>query len=477
MVENLKVEFATTDLNKSDATAYPLPMRSEDEVIAETIVACVLIISGLIGNGIVCYTIHRSRSTKSSMYYFMVHLAYADLLVCCVSIPLTLLSTRPQPFLKSLDPAPCKMIRFIQYILPPASVAILAATSVDRYYSICHPLKFTITTKRTNVIAAGCWIFAFLLTLPIFYLIETREVTYKNTVSSYCAIKETSTYRSSGKIYLIFRGIVGFLAPLLLIIVMYYKVMKTVWQRNSKKDSFSAIHNQKLNVVKTLVLVVIAFNLSWAPFSITNKYFLMLEKDFDKIRRVEIITFWIGLSTSVYNPFIYAFYNKNFREALKEVIFKRSSRTRKESSGVTPPARLRGASLPDLNDLTNLHSVPREASSGFRGRAQTYDCQWARDRVSENVIGYKATRFRERRNYYSKQDYANPSHVAANAIEKLKAKESHIVEMCDEVDSQPNMDRIKFTETQTAAPEHIRKSMRMKSTRFSSAGNLPRIDL
>ena len=363
---------------------YPLPMRSAYEVLAETTIACLLIVLGVSGNGVVCYTIHRSRYTKSSMYQFMVHLAYADLLVCCVSIPLTLLSTRPQPLLTSLGRVPCKLIRFLQYILPPASVAILAATSVDRYYSICHPFKLVMTIRRANLIAIGCWFFAFLLTLPIFYLIETREVAFENRICLYCAIRETATYPLCGKIYLILRGAVGFVVPLILIVVMYYRVMRTALRRKYTKRTFSAFQKQKLNVVKTLLIVVIAFNISWLPFSITNKYYLMMGTGYYNIDRLEIITFWIGLSASVYNPFIYSFYNKKFRKALKETLLRKSSMWSKQNRLSAAKPRNSVATLNLNTTLTNHNSTPSKSFRGFWRRIQKFDFNLTQDRRQEN---------------------------------------------------------------------------------------------
>lgn len=301
-------------------TMYPLQYRSPSEVTAETFIGCVLFLLGLVGNGLVCYVIHKKRFTNSSMYFFMLNLAYADLLVCTVSIPLTLLSTRPQPLVVKFGSIPCKVIRFIQYILPPASVAILTATAIDRYFHICVPLKKMITTNATKQLAAICWGSAFILTLPIFYLIETQKVMYEGSVYEFCNIEETSTYPIAGMIYLVIRGCLGFAIPLAMVSVLYFRIVRTVWQRRTRHRS---ANRQRANIVKSLLTVVIAFSLSWAPFSISNKYYLFMKPKRDVITRAEIICFWIGLTASVYNPLIYAFYNKKFRNAFVSVVFKK----------------------------------------------------------------------------------------------------------------------------------------------------------
>lgn len=359
---------------------YPFQYRSPTEVMIETFIGCVLFLLGLIGNGLVCYVIHKKRFTNSSMYFFMLNLAYADLLVCTVSIPLTLLSTRPQPLVVKFGSIPCKMIRFIQYILPPASVAILTATAMDRYFHICVPLKKMITTKATKQLAAICWGSALILTLPIFYLIETQKVMYDGAEYEFCNIEETSTYPTAGMIYLVVRGCLGFAIPLALVSVLYFRIVRTVWQRSRHQSA----NRQKANVVKSLLTVVIAFSLSWAPFSICNKYYLFMKPKREVITRAEIICFWIGLTASVYNPLIYAFYNKKFRNAFVSVVLKKRQ-THMSHATLKPPHvsyRPRSRTLPAVLsvDVEQLHR-----DNGPKAHATILP-------DTESIIGRKKTR-------------------------------------------------------------------------------------
>lgn len=324
---------------------YPLQERTHNEVIAETLVACVLFILGVTGNGLVCYVIYKKRFTNSSMYFFMLNLAFADLLVCFASIPLTLLSTRPQPVAVTFGSVGCRTIRFVQYMLPPASVAILTATAIDRYFHICIPLKRIITTRSTKQLAALSWGFAIVLTSPIFFLIETVNVSYKGQVYQFCNIEETSSHPIAGTVYLVFRGALGFAIPLAVVSILYFRIVQTVWQR---KNNHQSTNKQRANIVKSLLTVVVAFSMSWTPFSVCNKYYLF-KPEGNLITRAEIITFWVGLSASVYNPVIYAFYNKKFRDAFVAVIFGRKRSTSNDAAVIEAAKnRPRSKTLPAL---------------------------------------------------------------------------------------------------------------------------------
>lgn len=325
---------------------YPLVLRSSVEVTVEIVVGCILFILGIIGNGLVCYVIARSRYTKSSMYFFMAQLAVADILVCSVSIPLTLVSTHPRPLLLLQNAVTCKVVRFFQYLLPPASVSILAATAADRFFLICYPLKFLYRAK-VKLLAICCWLYAVILTLPEIYLINSFPIIYNNEVYQFCAIKETSTDAKLGFIHLTVRAILGFLTPLLIIIALYYNILKTIWKRKTIKS------RMRKNAIKSLTMVVLTFFLSWAPFSVISKYCILVEKRYYTISRAEIITFWIGLSASVYNPLIYAFYNKNFRNAFREIVLHK--KTKRKATVVLPPPEkaVREAVAITIPDLEN----------------------------------------------------------------------------------------------------------------------------
>ena len=325
---NLSANITLNNATSGTSHIYPLIRRTPEEVILEIVVGCVLFFLGITGNGLVCYVISRSRYTRSSMYFFMVQLAVADILVCSISMPLTLVSTHPKPLLLLQNDVACKIVRFLQYLLPPASVNILTATAVERFLLICYPLRFLYRTK-VKFLAIFCWLYAVILSIPVIFLINTRPVTHNSEVYQFCAIKETSTDSSLGSIYLTVRGVLGFLMPLLIIAMLYYNILKTIWKRKTTKS------RMRRNAIKSLTMVVVAFCFSWAPFSAMSKYSILVEKRYNTISRAEIITFWIGLSASVYNPLIYAFYNKNFRDAFREVVVHR--KTRRKTTGVFQP--------------------------------------------------------------------------------------------------------------------------------------------
>ena len=114
------------------------------------------------------------------------------------------------------------------------------------------------------------------------------------------------------KLYTTLTPIMHFLFPLSVTGVLYFLIMRRIRHRLQRKEQ----HRTK--TVKVLITVVLVFVLTWLPFHlfalitefqshlVSGRYFNFT----DALLRV------IAMSSSGLNPFLYAWLNENFREAL-----------------------------------------------------------------------------------------------------------------------------------------------------------------
>lgn len=113
-------------------------MKLEDPlyIAAEVIVA----IFAVIGNFIVVYAFFNDKKLRRLTNYYVVSLAFADFLIGLLGIPFAIMSSigLPRNF------KACLCTNSFLVILCTISIFNLFAVSVDRYWAIIHPMKYSI---------------------------------------------------------------------------------------------------------------------------------------------------------------------------------------------------------------------------------------------------------------------------------------------------------------------------------------------
>ncbi|CAI2300928.1 unnamed protein product [Caenorhabditis sp. 36 PRJEB53466] len=159
-------------------------MISAYTVMISSVFSLCLVLS-LLGNAIVILTIlgksHRSRSITN---FYLLNLAFADLLRSIICIPSTLLGELTHCWL--LGAAMCKIVAFLQPVGVCASAYTLAVIAIERYYAICRPLESRKwqTKKRALITISLVWCFSFSANLASLFLYDTVPIGSKFTCDS-----------------------------------------------------------------------------------------------------------------------------------------------------------------------------------------------------------------------------------------------------------------------------------------------------
>lgn len=136
-------------------------------VASQIFAISVIILTCLIFNSTMCYAIYRTASLQNLTNVFTVNLGIVDLLVGIFSLPMWIVTLLEIQLSKYL----CQFTAFLTVLLLTCSVSILAGISLDRYFIICHPLRYpTYVTKNRVVLGVICiWSLSTLYALmPIF---------------------------------------------------------------------------------------------------------------------------------------------------------------------------------------------------------------------------------------------------------------------------------------------------------------------
>ena len=186
----------------------------------------------------------------------------------------------------------------------------------SRYILIVFPFRQRMSPQTALYLVTAIFVLSCVMASPLaifakcvaFTLEEPSINLYINR--HYC--QEAWPSEHFRKLYTTLTPIMHFLFPLSVTGVLYFLIMRRIRHRLQRKEQ----HRTK--TVKVLITVVLVFVLTWLPFHlfalitefqsqlVSGRYF----KFTDALLRV------IAMSSSGLNPFLYAWLNEHFREAL-----------------------------------------------------------------------------------------------------------------------------------------------------------------
>ncbi|XP_057276579.1 neuropeptide FF receptor 2 [Pezoporus wallicus] len=310
-----------------------------DFYLHQPLVAAVFIISYLlifllcmVGNGVVCFIVLKSKRMRTVTNIFILNLAVSDLLVGIFCMPTTLLDNiiAGWPFGNLI----CKMSGMIQGVSVSASVFTLVAIAVDRFRRIVDPFKQKLSSATAVASIVLIWILAIAIMCPSVVMLQVQEekrfrviVGYGNETRPVYWCREDWPDPGMRKIYttVLFASI--YLAPLSLLILMYARISMALCNTAvavGGKDSQEQQHSRskkKQKVIKMLIIVALLFAVSWLPL-----WTLMMLTDYANLSDVQLqiiniyiypFAHWLAFFNSSVNPIIYGFFNENFRRGFQ----------------------------------------------------------------------------------------------------------------------------------------------------------------
>ncbi|CAL8271656.1 unnamed protein product, partial [Boreogadus saida] len=290
-----------------------------------------VMLMSILGNLLVMTAVCKDRQLrKIKTNYFIVSLAFADLMVSVLVMPFGAIELVTQSWI--YGETFCLVRTSLDVLLTTASIMHLCCIALDRYYAICcKPLVYhnKMTPLRVTLMIGGCWVIpTFISFLPI--------MQGWNSIGIYHVVEERrhSEGRNStacvfmvNKPYALACSVVAFYIPLVLMVLAYRRIYVTaraharqiaVLQRaGDAGDAAASQRNHRMRVdtkaAKTLCIIMGCFCLCWAPFFVTNVVDPFI--DYTVPGQLWAACLWLGYINSMLNPILYAFLNKSFRRA------------------------------------------------------------------------------------------------------------------------------------------------------------------
>ncbi|XP_022095449.1 galanin receptor type 1-like [Acanthaster planci] len=345
-IVNISTGDGRNDENGSLGTG-PGDGENEDPVSTVKVIITVLFtlvfMVGVLGNVfVIVAATGRLRGLQKSMRVFILNLSVADLLYLLICLPFqATIITLPSWIFGGFM---CKMVQFLTYVSMCASIFTLVAMSMDRYFAVAYPLKFFgLRTLRNSIfIIVSIWVIALGCSAPflrVFLILKAEDES--GLLVSYC-VEGGWDNRTQRKRYYAFLFAACYMVPLLLMVLSYVLILRTLWRTfKPNSDTDSSSNKAKKKVTLIVSVVVLAFGICWLPHHVLYMWINFGKFPLtDGTLALKMMAVTLSSLNSSLNPIIYSIMSENFRQALKRC-FWRCTSTRERTKVVPHHYRLK----------------------------------------------------------------------------------------------------------------------------------------
>lgn len=333
----------------ANSTALPMAYTPVYLLVLKAIPLFTIIIMAILGNLLVVVSVCRYRKLRSITNCFVVSLAIADVLVALIAMPFNASVELSGQWMFGY--AMCDVWNSLDVYASTVSIIHLCCISIDRYYAIVKPLTYplVITENRVILMLTFVWVFPISISfVPIFlgWYTYADHLVYRAEHPHVCTFVVNRTFA-------IVSSSISFWIPSTIMCIMYYFVyQEAIRQARFLYKNASAISRSQMvmnggdmspsrngpldgadragesvqkiqhehKAARTLGIIMGVFILCWLPFFTWYITVSLCREACPCPDVVVVVLFWIGYLNSCLNPLIYAYFNRDFREAFKQTL-------------------------------------------------------------------------------------------------------------------------------------------------------------
>ncbi|XP_055697934.1 RYamide receptor isoform X3 [Phlebotomus papatasi] len=325
-----------------------------------------ILLTALIGNGIVCFIVQSSPRMKTVTNYFLFNLALGDILMSVFCVPFSFVPTillQFWPFGTVL----CHLVNYSQAISVLVSAYTLVAISVDRYIVIMWPLRPRITKRYAKCIIAVVWVIALVTAFPIIIVSKLYQPEGWHQKCDKYICHEDWSEDSQYFYYTLALMTLQFVIPIVVLCFTYIRIAIAVWGKRPPGEAENSrdqkMARSKRKMIKMMVTVVIVFTVCWLPFNILG--LLLYDVELQSWKLLPYFWFgchWLAMAHSCCNPIIYCYMNERFRLGFMKVlhdipIVRRCWCVRQCARGRGGSIGAGGLALTGIDETSQLHRV------------------------------------------------------------------------------------------------------------------------
>ncbi|KAH7964699.1 hypothetical protein HPB49_000790 [Dermacentor silvarum] len=225
--------WATNDTSSMQANLSQSWHENLPVVITVSLLLCLVIIATVIGNIFVIAAIIWERNLRTVSNYLVLSLAVADLMVACLVMPLGAVYEVTREW--RMPPELCDVWTCCDVLCCTASILHLLAIAVDRYWAVTIvDYMRQRDVRKVGIMIFLVWSVAFVVSIaPIFG--------WKDKDSRSRVLHEKKCLVSQDAAYQVFATCSSFYVPLIMILLLYWRIFKVARQRIRHKPGAKAV--------------------------------------------------------------------------------------------------------------------------------------------------------------------------------------------------------------------------------------------
>ncbi|XP_010876722.2 opsin 8, group member c isoform X3 [Esox lucius] len=274
----------------------------------------------IIGNGLVLVISYRRRKRIEGLELLSVNLAAVDFLSCVCMYPLSILSSFNHAWMG--NHITCTYYGLGCYVFGLCGMFTIASISVIRYIRTCYSLVYAVWLDSSNIrlVCCGTWLVAAAWSsLPLFGWGEYVPEPYGLS----CTVAWRSYHNSfKDAFYVICSFALFTLVPILLIVLSQIHILYRVCHFShslSARGVQTKLRRTERRLSLMFFCISFGFVMAWAPYAVVSFLFIFHKGNWYMAPEGFVFPALFAKSSHIYNPFIYFYFNKAFRQELRRL--------------------------------------------------------------------------------------------------------------------------------------------------------------
>ncbi|XP_023238604.1 tyramine/octopamine receptor-like [Centruroides sculpturatus] len=297
--------------------------------IIGAIVCSVAISVTFVGNILVIEVVAKFRRLRTVPNFLLAGLATADIAVALLVMPLLIVYDVERKW--RFGSIACHFWISCDVMCCTASILHLCVIALDRFFAITRPLRYRslISKRLVTLVIMSIWLFSATISFIPIFLGWYSDGSDPEDITE-CSLRVNP-------IYAIVSSCFSFYLPLPVMFYVYIRILIIAeHQAREIKQLELSLQATNQNVrkclrrkskqlitdtkaIRTLGIIMGVFCICWLPFFLMYIILPYCERC-DVSYEVRSAITWLGYFNSFFNPCIYAFLNKDFKEAFRRVL-------------------------------------------------------------------------------------------------------------------------------------------------------------